>query len=107
MKTRFIHVLILVLFLFQNTWAMEQTFLVFCDQQETSQELEQHNHDENNATTHDHSICNDCCHITSPLVGITQSSNSNNFYSEQHYNKIVKNNFQSINKEPSTPPPIV
>lgn len=92
--------------MFQNAWAMEQTFLVFCDGQETSQEIEQHDHDENSTTEHDHSVCNNCCHLSTPLVVINEFSNTNNYFSAQQYDILVLNNLKSILNKPSTPPPI-
>jgi len=107
MKSRLIYILILTLFLFQNAWAMEQTYLVFCDQQEINQEVEQHSHDDNTPAEHDHTLCNDCCHLSSPLVGITQITNLNTAHSNQQYDKLVLNNLHSIVNKPSTPPPII
>ena len=107
MKSRLVYILILTLFLFQNAWAMEQTYLVFCESQEISQEVEPHTHDEETTTEHDHSICKNCCHLSSSFVGIAQISLFNDIQPESQYNLFVINKHNSISNKPVTPPPIV
>jgi len=107
MKLRFVHILILTLFLFQNAWAMEQTYLVFCETQDITQEVEHHSHDEEHPAEHDHGICNDCCHLSTSFVGITENPLSINTHYEQDFTIFVTKKLYSIYSKPVIPPPII
>jgi len=107
MKSHLVHILILTLFLFQNVWAMEQTYLVFCETVENAQELEQHAHDEDTPTEHDHGFCTDCCHLSTSFVGITENLIVDTTQFNQQYNLFVKIKHLSIYNKPIIPPPIV
>ena len=107
MKLRLVHILILTLFLFQNAWAMEQTYLVFCDSHEIAQEVEPHSHDEQSPAEHKHGTTHHCGHLSGSIVGITPSSIKNEVHSGHHYNVFVTNKLHSITNEPTQRPPIV
>ncbi len=106
MKLRIAHVLIITLFMFQNAWAMEQTFLVFCESQEISHDINQHTDDEGISADHDHGVCNDCCHLYASVIGITETPSLSNIHSNQQYTNFVKNKHHSIDNKPVIPPPI-
>lgn len=107
MKNKLVHILILVLVLFQNSWAMEQTYLVFCENTNTGQELLQHDHDSDTTEhDHDHDMCDNCCHMSSPLVGITQINLRKDFTAGSAYRRTSIKHFHSITIQPPIRPPI-
>jgi len=101
MKSRFVHILILLLVLFQNSWAMEQTYRTVCDNFETSHGLEVS--EQNNTAEHKHH----CNHRGSPIVGIIQLNVETNITLDHFYPEIPSKHLHSISNKPAIPPPIV
>lgn len=96
---RFISIFILMLFIFQNAWAVEQSYRMVCPIIEAGSEKQ--------SVNHEHKNCVECCHINTSLVTVLQSNfydylSKDNFY--RHYTFIQ---FYSVFIQPPLPPPIV
>lgn len=111
MKNRFIHILILLLVFFQNSWAMEQTYRSVCDSIESSHEasiergyeIELDAQDVNSQADHRHH----CNHMGTPLIGLIQIFDETNIALNHYYPEIPSKDLHSITNKPAIPPPIV
>lgn len=99
-------ILIFMLFIFQNAWAIEQTYLMICQNFETKQEQSQLEN-EKHTEVHDDEQCADCCHLNTSLVTVLQTNFSNHLLTNNHYSHSAFNQFYSIFIQPPLPPPIV
>jgi len=106
-QRRFALILIFMLFIFQNAWAIEQTYLTLCNITQSALTDDIHVDNETDLSEHEHTQCADCCHLNTNLVTILQLNYFNYLLPNKRFQLSLSKQFHSVYHQPPLPPPIV